>query len=92
MKTTKLRQTAEQLTHLLDVVLNVSTDDYRIVLSDRNGGMIDVYFRDDHLDKFFRRPEVTVAFQTIELTVPDGWRIACHYCTSKHEQFNGRAA
>jgi len=90
-KTKELQQKAEQLSQLLEVVLEVSTDDYRIVLSDRNGGMVDVYLRDD-LNKFYKRRDFTVAIQAIELLVPDGWRIAFHYCTSKHEQFKARAA
>jgi len=92
-KIKELRQTAERLSQLLEVVLEISTDDYRIVLSDRNGNMIDVYLRDDdHLNKFYCRRDLTVAIQTIELLVPDSWRIAFHYCTSKHEQFKARAA
>jgi len=91
-KIKELQQTAERLSQLLEVVLEISTDDYRIVLSDRNGNMIDVYLRDDHLNKFFSRRDLTVVIQTIELLVSDSWRIAFHYCSSKHEQFNARAA
>jgi len=91
-KIKELRQTVEPLSQLLEGVLEVSTDDYRIVLSDRNGGMVDVYLRDDHLNKLYERRDLTVAIQTIELLVPDGWQIAFHYCTSKHEQFKAREA
>jgi len=89
----QLKKTAERLTRLFDMVLKISRDDYRIVLSDRNGGMVDVYFRDDRLDKINNRPDVAIALQTVELFVTNNWQIAIHWCTSKHEQFDkGRAA
>jgi hypothetical protein len=91
-KIKELRQTVEPLSQLLEGVLEISTDDYRIVLSDRNGGMVDVYLRDDRLNKLYERRDLTVAIQTIELLVPDSWQIAFHYCTSKHGQFNAGAA
>ena len=83
-----LEKTAEQLKKLFDIVLKISTNDYRVEVTDRNGGMVDVYFRDD----IESRTDVTIALQTVEIFVSDAWRIAYHWCSGKHEQFNGRVS
>jgi hypothetical protein len=75
-----LQKTAKQLAQLFDVVLKISKKDYRIVVSERIDGAIDVYFRDD----LFKRQDVTIAFKTVELFVSDSWRIASHWGAGKH--------
>jgi len=90
MKTIKtLKKTAENLRRLFDVILKISTNDYRIVISERLGPMIDVYFRDEPFGKYHDRKDLIIALQTIEYLLPD-YRISFHYCLSKHEQFDGR--
>jgi len=85
----KLKKTAEQLEKLFDIVLKISTNDYRIVVSDRLGPMIDVCFRDEPFGKFSENKDLIVAIQTMELLLPEQ-RISFHYCNSKHAQFNER--
>ena len=89
----KLKLIAENLDKLFSTVLKISSDDYRIVVSDRLDGIVDVYFRDftsTSTKNMFSRIEVTIALQTIDCVMPDSWRIAIHWVSSKHEQFDGR--
>jgi hypothetical protein len=84
----KMQVFAERLTKLFDVVLKISTNDYRITLD--VGGMVDVYFRDDAPFKISNRNEVTIALQTLELFAPESFSVNYHWCDSRHEQFDGK--
>jgi hypothetical protein len=84
----KMQVFAERLTRLFDVVLKISTNDYRITLSDRLGNMVDVYIRDDIPGKISTRKEVIVAIQTLELFAPENFLVAYHWCLCSHEQFD----
>jgi len=79
----KLKKIAKNLDRLLSNVLKISVNDYRIVVSDRIGWMIDIYFLEEPFGKFHDRQDLTIALQTIETVIPDTF-IHAHYCNKKH--------
>ena len=86
-----MKQFAEKLITLFDVILKISTDDYRIVLSVRDGGTVDVYIRNDKKSGSYTwNNEVIIALQTVELFTPDDIRVEYHWCLSSHEQFKDK--
>ena len=84
----KIQVFTERLERLFDVVLKIKADDYRIVI---NGSRVDVYFRNDNLITF-KKDELTIALQTLEIFDHDGIQVEYHWCLSAHRLFDGRAA
>jgi len=79
----KLKKIAGFLNCLLSTELNISAREYRIVVSDRLGPMIDVYFLDIPFDKFGSRKDLALVLTTIETLMPDT-RIRFRYVNKKH--------
>ena len=87
----QIKKFAEKLITLYDVVLKISTNDYRIVLSVKDGGTVEVYFRiDGPSGHYSNKSEVIIALQTVELFTPDNIKVEYHWCLSSHEQFDGK--